>query len=513
MPDGGVAEFPDDASDAEIEALINGAAPDVASTAAAHKAALEAPPPKPKEKPLMDRIVEAGSKLDPINIVRGQTKGAIGTAYHVGKMLGIIPENKDFEAALESENAGEGLGKFTEQAAEFAGGEGAANALVKSASLPAKVVKGAAVGGAITAAQGGDAKMGATIGGAAPVVAKGIELIAKPISDALLEGAKKSYARALGATKERMKNVANKVVSGYDSAGTKVPGLIDRGVRAWTRKGLDAKAAEAAADFGDQIDNLWSNLPKDEAIPAKPIRDAIDAAKSTFEEEVVKTIQQPTSLVNSQGQRISIPVTGPVKTAVEPQQVRNLERIGKIVDGMTDDNGLINVHRLRRVKGLWDKIVAQKGGYAGANLSLADNAGVLSRKEGANAVREELAKRYPNIAVINKELHFWSDVQDVLEETLRRTSSQSQPMGQQLGRVGGMAAAGGKVVKAIFTGEVVANLRKVTTSAAWNTTSAVAKNRLARALASGSAQRTTTVLKQIALAQQSQSSKKKAATN
>ncbi len=55
--------------------------------------------------------------------------------------------------------------------------------------------------------------------------------------------------------------------------------------------------------------------------------------------------------------------------------------------------------------------------------------------------------------------------------------------------------ATGGVGHAILTGEVLAGLRKLTTSTGWNTVSAVFKDRLANALASGNSKLANAMIK------------------
>src|SRR5438132_1663445 len=68
----------------------------------------------------------------------GAGKGVIDTGYNLAKMAthnpltGTSPlENPDLEEGLKGENLPQKIGKFVERGAEFAAGEGAANALAK----------------------------------------------------------------------------------------------------------------------------------------------------------------------------------------------------------------------------------------------------------------------------------------------------------------------------------------------------------------------------------------------
>lgn len=446
-------------------------------------------------------LAKAGSKLvDPFNL------------YGTDKVRDVVTaavDDPDFQAALEGENPAENAGKFAERAGEFIAGGAVARGVIggvpvlarAAASAPraAAIIEGGVTGAAVSSAQGGDPAVGAALGAAVPAAAP----LVKSLSTALKESAVRSFTRTLGATKETLKNVSDKVVRGYPVAGDQVPGLIERGIIKWTRRGLSEHAAREVDNLGEQIDNLWSAIPEGQRVPAQTVRDALKAAQQelaldgpaksltvrmaeVLPDDVVKSInaQAGTAVVERSG-----------KAIIEPAAVRNLQRIERMIETLADDAGSVDVHQLRRVKQIFDDVVAGRGGYAGKTQSIADQGGVLARKEAANAIREELAAQYPDIAKINRQFHFWRNVQTIIDETLRRTSSQSQPMGQQLARVAGSAAAGhGGAGAAILTGEAASLFRKITTSAGWNTTSAFAKDRLAGLLASGQLGRATLVM-------------------
>ena len=467
------------------------------------------------------RAAQARGTMD---LLEGAGKGVIETGTTLVRELPItsglgalrmIPAVKrfvtdpDLPKALEPSNTPQKVGKFAERVGEFAIGEGAVTAGAKAipaltraaASSPrtANIVKNAVVGGGVTGAQGGDPVTGAAIGGGFSAAG---ELVA-PLAKALAASAVKSYSRALGASKETMKNISAKVVGGYDVAGERIPGLIERGTMALTRKGLAGKASREVEILGDQIDTLWSSIPSGEKVPAAQINAAIAQARSGFVEAgPLKSMTVkigdvlPTDKVISANPAFrTATVARSSEVAIEPAAVRNLDRVQRLITTLTDDAGQVDVHQLRRVKQVFDEVVAGRGGYAGKQLSIADQAGVLARKEAANAIREELANTFPDVAAVNRQFHFWKSVETVMDETLRRTASQSQPMGQQIAKVAGAAAAG-KVglVKAVLTGEALGLFRKLTTSAAWNTTSAVAKDRLASLLSAGDTGRATLLM-------------------
>jgi hypothetical protein len=502
------------------------------------------------------------------DVVKGAYKGAAETGTNIMKFVkgaatgdfgpfddpSVEPE---INKGLESRNVLESIGKTVEHTGEYMAGEAGAKALVsgvtaipkiaklvaaapKAAKVIGRIAQGAAVGGTIAAAQGGSGTVGAVIGGAGPAVGEVAEAVAPKVaklSARLAESAQKSYARTMGATKETMKNMASKVIGGYEApiaageqtakdviaakaagealpaaAESHVPGLIERKISAWTRKGLSEHSANEVENLGEQIDNLWSEMPEGTKVKADGIKQAIEDAKGKFQElGPEKTSIETKSLsdigpdekytnIDLKSGTADVERKTQAMAVAEPAAVKNLTRVSKLIDTLTDDAGEVDVHQLRKVKGIFDKVVADKGGYAGKQLSIADSAGVLARKEAANSIRNELAKQFPDIAVVNREFHFWSQVQDVMDETLRRTSSQSQPMGQQLAKVAGAAAMGhAGAAKAMMTGQTMGLLRKVTTSAGWNTKiAAPVKTALADAIASGNGAGTMKMLRNIA---------------
>ncbi len=60
--------------------------------------------------------------------------------------------------------------------------------------------------------------------------------------------------------------------------------------------------------------------------------------------------------------------------------------------------------------------------------------------------------------------------------------------------VGYIAGGSGHVAKTILTGEVFSGLKNLTNSAAWGTTSAIAKNKLAKLLAAGDVKGATALM-------------------
>src|SRR5204862_2237288 len=61
----------------------------------------------------------------------------------------------------------------------------------------------------------------------------------------------------------------------------------------------------------------------------------------------------------------------------------------------------VSYESLNRVRRIWDAKVAKAGGYAGKTLS--EGSMIDAMREGASAIRSELAKDRPDIAKRNKE--------------------------------------------------------------------------------------------------------------
>jgi len=144
-----------------------------------------APPPRAQS------FAEKASTLNPGNIIAGQLKGIGSTAYNLYKGVANTIQGQPadtvrspkIEAALEPSNAGQRLGRFTEQGAEFMAGEGAvAKGLTKIAPALTKIPKmartaSAAISGAgVTKAQGGtdqEAVVNAATGAVLPALFEG----------------------------------------------------------------------------------------------------------------------------------------------------------------------------------------------------------------------------------------------------------------------------------------------------------------------------------------------------
>lgn len=424
-----------------------------------------------------------------MDTLRGAGKGALQSLSGVASVMSRVPglgymkppPNLDTEART----PGEAVGKTVEQAAEFLIPGGAINrgaqairtAITGVRAAPVLNVAGRAAleaGGAglVRAAQtGGDPVETAKAAGTAGAVSGALGAVTAA-APALKESAKRSYSRVLGATKERNKHLSDKAI----------PELIERGVMAGTRKGLKAKADATVADVGKQLGEAHAALPPSMSLPMEKVTGQIDdAAAAKFKIRDVN----------------SSPIADSALRTVDDLKSRILA-LSK-VDPKTGER-IVAYQDLRALRQQWDDIVSSGGGFAGADLT--NKAAAQAHKISANAIRDQLNQATPDIAAINKEYSFWKNVQKVMGDTLKRTQSQAQPMGEQIARAAGAASglATGGVHTAVLQGEGLALFRKLTTSAAWGTTSAIIKDRLANLLASGNAKEATALMSKLAAA-------------
>jgi hypothetical protein len=334
--------------------------------------------------------------------------------------------------------------------------------LAPLASAGAKAGTRAAVGAGVAKVQGASDKQAATVGG----VAGGLSVVGSAFSPLLKSSAEKSYSKALGATTKENKQISDKVV----------PELINRKTLAVTREGLFNKAATKADRAGEALEAGYTKLPKNAQTEWKPVFENIKKAKD------------------------AVTVNG---TVLDVGRYRALDAIEKdllnVVGGGAKEakDAVVSVETARKVRQILDKAVSQKSKIFGLTGKETDKLAV--QKLAANSIREELAKEYPNIDKLNKEFSFWSNVQGVVGDTIRRTKGQT-PLGLTLAEdTGAMVGAvrGGTIGNVVADAFLVRLIKQATTSTAWRTTSAVTKHQLSNFLATGDVAKATALLQRI----------------
>lgn len=314
--------------------------------------------------------------------------------------------------------------------------------------LAGAVVQGAKAGG-IAAAQGKDPTLPAAFGAAGPIAAP---LVGKAVR-AILPAGTRQYAQALGPTTVENKRLTEKLV----------PELISRRVHG-SRESLGKLAGEQIETSGAALEEALKGVPKGKAVDVAAVMDHLHKLKKQY---IVPGKDQGSSNIVNQAAYDNL---GELQNMVASTQP-------------TFDS----VRQLRKI--LDDMVVS---GDRTFGRTVAEGSKLDATREAANAIRRELAKAAPNVALVNKEYSFWKNVDRVLSATKQRTASQSQGLGQQITEAVATPAA----VAAVATGQlgtasgiaIPVLLRKVIQSPAWRTFSAVQKDRLAQAIASRDAQ-------------------------
>jgi hypothetical protein len=255
---------------------------------------------------------------------------------------------------------------------------------------------------------------------------------------ALQKSATTQYIKALSPTKAKNKFIAQKIA----------PEMIQRGVSG-SLEGIREQARTAMDDVGPQIDQAIKAIPQAKQLAIQPVLDALESYK---QEGTVQGIK------------------------VDPDLVKRADQLQRIVKQFGPD---ISYESLNRVRRIWDAKVAKAGGYAGQTLS--EGSMIDAMREGATAIRSELAKDRPDIAKLNSEYSFWSKVQQVTGDTIQRRSGQEGALMPKLAGIGGAAASHTPMGIAMYA------LGRVVQSPRWRTFSAVKKTQIANAIAAGDA--------------------------
>lgn len=404
---------------------------------------------------------QSGSWLDSVlsaigGGATGAVKGAGSTLYGLGKLFnensfiggqtGPYPPKPD---ELTPQGTAQKVGFGGEQVAEFLVPGGASAQAGKGMGLLGKMGLEALTTGGVAAAQsGGDPVQTATaaaLGAAGPLAGRAL----KPIADKLKTSAAKAMTQALGPTTTVMKGKAERAV----------PGLLERGVSG-SRPGMLAQAEEGLSATAPAYDKIASEQGQ-LAVNTKAVVDSLEKMKDGF---LVKTTEGTKAAATKGAENA-------VNLITDLQQ-----RIA------TTDPSLESVRSLRTILGAETEKAFGK---------LPAEQQVTERIKDATykALRKELQKASPDLAAVDKEYAFWSNVKDVLTATEKRTKPQGG------GLLSGMASKAALAVtglgaayqdpKLIASGVVFGALGKVIASPAWKSWSAVQKEQLARAMAAG----------------------------
>ena len=118
--------------------------------------------------------------------------------------------------------------------------------------------------------------------------------------------------------------------------------------------------------------------------------------------------------------------------------------------------------------------------------TLSEGSLVDAQRNASNAIRIELAKKFPDLAKVNAEYTFWKNAHDIIRETIERTKSQATPLGEQVATVaGGVAGLASGVGKGVAVALAFRWIKQIATSTGFRTASAIVKNQVADMIAQG----------------------------
>jgi hypothetical protein len=400
------------------------------------------------------------------DVAIGAAKGVGNTVFGLGKMVrdytpvgyisdAILPGAFDQRPPeITPTNTAQRVGFTAEQVGEFFLPTGAARMLPKAVAELGK-------SGALTKAQTGDSTA-AGVSMALTAAVPGAGALVKAGKN-LRQGAEKSVAQALGATKETHKATAAKIA----------PTMLEKGVGG-SRAGMLERAESELASVGPKIAAAeQAAVQAGKTVPGQVVRGELQFAAEGL------------MVPNAQGVMTAVPGSERV--------VKRLQKLDEFVATLGDD---IPFDKAAQIKRAWDQLVSKSGLYTNkATASAADNASAWATREGASAFRRLLNDASPDLAALNKEYAFWKGLKDVLKATEARTQAQSGGLVSSIGGVTGAASGfasgdslGDSVEKALIGGVAGRQLIKLLQSPAWRTkVSAPMKYKLSQALSSGKA--------------------------
>jgi hypothetical protein len=358
--------------------------------------------------------------------------------------------------------------------------------------VPKTAVQAAAAGG-LSALQGGDATTAAGLTAALPVVGSVVGKVAPKLKAAAGE----QVVQALGPTKERFKAMAERIA----------PSILQRGLGG-SREALKAHAEEMLETLGPQIDDAIQQYGARQ-VGTAPITEALEASKNGWRVTRQMTAQElarsPKLAASAREVR---PGVFEADVILDPRPIQQLERLQATVAELGEN---ARVDQLVAVRRAWDSVVSAAGGYAhrapGAiGMPLKDQSEAAAKREGTQAIRQLLNAEVPELAALNKEFSFWKSLDDVLDQTLKRTAPQGKSLTRTVmegagGVMGAIAGTPGGAATQVASAVGLAKLSGMASAAfrspRWKLASARMKDDLADAIMSGNVSRIANVFGRI----------------
>lgn len=423
------------------------------------------------------------------DVAIGAAKGLANTVVGLGEMVHYVP---GVSRVVDSIYGTPGLSSrsFDETRRELAPTNTAQRVGFAAEQLGEFFVPGATVGRAANVVKSGLHTLAQTgslgnagVSGAITAVLPGAGA-AQRAATSLRAGAEKEMARALGATKELMKDeaatLAPQMLRGVkDSSGN----VLVKGVRG-SREAMLVRAESESARVGAELESAYASAAAaGEAVDSKLIKGGLELAADALK------------IPNAKGKLTMIPGTESI--------VKTLERTRDWVGTLGPQ---VPVDKAASIKRVWDDVASGAGLFGSkASASSTDKAKARALNEGADSIRS-LLNTNPTIEALNKEASFWIGLRKVLDATQGRTQAQGAGLTGTITGAAAMAsgfASGDGSVESVFKGAVTGlvgkQLVQTIQSPAFRTqVSGPLKDKLAEALASGSTSKILTALAKIA---------------
>ncbi len=221
-------------------------------------------------------------------------------------------------------------------------------------------------------------------------------------------------------------------------------------------KALEEQAKRKAKVAGEKVGAWFDNLKEGVKEEVKPIVDKLNEFKARYQVKGVNLNKEA------------------VKAADEA-----LENIQKIAV-----EGKVDIKDFRKMRQIWDE-------HYSVSKGLDDISGYRKKVDriGADSIRNELAKKHPDLDVLNKEYAFWTKVGDLAEYTKGKPKPRLSPtLGGVVGGAAGLASGTGVLGKAggALAGTAIGRkIIQAVNSPAWQSINAIHKDKLARYMIEG----------------------------
>jgi hypothetical protein len=243
---------------------------------------------------------------------------------------------------------------------------------------------------------------------------------------------------------------------------------------------LLAEATERADAAGDAVDTILTQHAG-QRIATQPVLDALTDAKAGF-------------------------ISPETQVVLDSRVMGQLGKLEAVVAKLGPEASVQDLVAVRRV---WDDIVSRVGGFThrapGAiGMPLKEQTEAWAKREGANAIRRVLADEVPDLAIVNKEYHFWKGLEDVLRQTVEREGPQKAGLRRTILTAAGMTAGAStgtttmdRAQNMFIYGSIANRMSAAFLSPRWKLVSAKARNDLADAIASGNKGRIAWAMRRI----------------